>query len=54
MRIAFRDRILKIESVLNVDERNEQLKIVASEVDNFSTFSLREKPPAASALLGGA
>ena len=33
MRIAFRDRILKIESVLNVDERNEQLQIVASEVD---------------------
>ena len=33
MRISFRDRILKIESVLNVDERNEQLQIVASEVD---------------------
>ncbi len=33
MRIMFRERILKIESVLNVDERNEQLQIVASEVD---------------------
>lgn len=33
MRIAFRSRTLKIESVLNVDERNERLQIVASEVD---------------------
>ena len=33
MMILFRERTLKIESVLNVDERNEQLQIVASEVD---------------------
>lgn len=33
MIILFRERTLKIESVLNVDERNEQLQIVASEVD---------------------
>ena len=34
MQISFRGRILRIESVLNVDERNEQLQIVASEVDS--------------------
>lgn len=35
MQIRFNDRILKIESVLNINERNEELQIVASEVDNF-------------------
>lgn len=35
MQIRFNDRILKIESVLNINERNEELLIVASEVDNF-------------------
>jgi len=35
MRIMFNGRILKIESVLNIDERKEQLQIVASEVDNY-------------------
>lgn len=33
MRILFRGRILRIESVLNIDEKNEQLQIVASEAD---------------------
>lgn len=33
MRILFRGRILKIESVLSIGERFEQLQIVASEVD---------------------
>lgn len=33
MRILFRGRILSIESVLNVGERNEQLQIVAVEKD---------------------
>ena len=35
MQIRFNDRILKIESVLNINERNEELFIVASEVDSF-------------------
>lgn len=35
MQIRFNDRILKIESVLNINERNEELQIVASEVDTF-------------------
>lgn len=35
MQIRFNNRILKIESVLNVNERNEELLIVASEVDSF-------------------
>lgn len=35
MQIRYNDRILKIESVLNIDERNEELHIVASEVDSF-------------------
>lgn len=34
MRILFRGWTLNIESVLNIDERNEQLQIVASEVDS--------------------
>lgn len=33
MKIRFKDKELKIESVLNIDERNEQLQIIASEVD---------------------
>lgn len=33
MKIRFKDKELKIESVLNIEERNEQLQIVASEVD---------------------
>ena len=33
MRISFRDRVFDIESVLNIDERNEQLQIVAVEKD---------------------
>lgn len=33
MRIKFRDRIFSIESILNIDERNEQLQIVAVEKD---------------------
>lgn len=39
MQIKFGNRILKIESVLNVDEHNEELLIVASEVDNFGKES---------------
>ena len=35
MQIRFNGRILKIESVLNINERNEELLIVASEVDSF-------------------
>lgn len=35
MQIEYNNKILKIESVLNVDEKNEELLIVASEVDNF-------------------
>lgn len=35
MRILFRGRTLKIESVLNIGEKNEELRIVASEVDEF-------------------
>ena len=35
MQIRFNGRILKIESVLNINERNEELQIVASEVDSF-------------------
>ena len=35
MHIRFNDRILQIESVLNINERNEELLIVASEVDSF-------------------
>lgn len=35
MQIRFNGRILKIESVLNINERNEELQIVASEVDTF-------------------
>ena len=35
MKIKFRDKELKIESVLNIEERNEQLQIVASEVDKY-------------------
>lgn len=35
MQIHFNDRILKIESVMNINERNEELQIVASEVDTF-------------------
>ncbi|MGN0150346.1 MAG: phage head closure protein [Clostridia bacterium] len=35
MQIRYNDRILKIESVLNINERNEELQIVASEVDTF-------------------
>ena len=34
MQILFEGRTLKMESVLNISERNEQLQIVASEVDN--------------------
>ena len=33
MRISFRDCVFNIESVLNIDERNEQLQIVAVEKD---------------------
>ena len=33
MRILFRGRIFYIESVLNIDERNEQLQIIAVEKD---------------------
>lgn len=33
MQIMFQGRTLKIESVLNISERNEELRIVASEVD---------------------
>ncbi len=33
MQILFRERLFKIESVLNIDERNEQLQIVAVEKD---------------------
>lgn len=39
MQIRFNDRILKIESVLNVNERNEELLIVASEVDSYGKTS---------------
>ena len=39
MQIRFNDRILKIESVLNINERNEELQIVASEVDTFGKDS---------------
>ena len=39
MQIRFNDRILKIESVLNINERNEELQIVASEVDIFGKDS---------------
>lgn len=35
MQIQYNGRILKIESVLNLNERNEELRIVASEVDTF-------------------
>ena len=39
MQIHFNNRILKIESVLNINERNEELQIVASEVDTFGKDS---------------
>ena len=35
MQIKYNNKIFKIESVLNIDERNEELHIVASEVDSF-------------------
>ncbi len=35
MRVRFNDRIFSIISVLNIDERNEQLNIVAIEVDEY-------------------
>ena len=35
MQIKYNVKILKIESVLNINERNEELQIVASEVDSF-------------------
>lgn len=35
MQIKYNNKIFKIESVLNISERNEELHIVASEVDNF-------------------
>ena len=35
MRIDFNGKILKIESVLNIGERDEQLQIVAVETDNY-------------------
>lgn len=35
MQVRFNGRILKIESVLNINERNEELLIVASEVDSY-------------------
>lgn len=34
MQIKFRDKTLKIESILSLNERFEEMKIVASEVDN--------------------
>lgn len=39
MKIQLRDKELKIESVLNVDERNEQLQIVAFEVDSSALLT---------------
>lgn len=36
MRIGFRGRVFYIESVLNIDERNEQLQIVAFERDTHT------------------
>lgn len=39
MQIRFDERVLKIESVLNVNERNEELLIVASEVDSYGKTS---------------
>ena len=53
MQIRFNDRILKIESVLNINERNEELQIVASEVDTSALFA-SEKPATPSSHLGGA
>lgn len=35
MQIKYNNKIFKIESVLNIGERNEELLIVASEVDTF-------------------
>lgn len=35
MKIMYGSKIFRIESVLNIDERNEQLRIVASEVDTY-------------------
>lgn len=35
MKIMYGSKIFRIESVLNIDERNEQLRIVVSEVDNY-------------------
>lgn len=35
MQIKYGDRVMKIESVLNLSERNEELLIVASEVNSF-------------------
>lgn len=35
MQIRYNEHILKIESVLNIGGRDEQLQIVASEVDSF-------------------
>ena len=53
MQMRFNDRILKIESVLNINERNEELLIVASEVDTSALFA-SEKPATPSSHLGGA
>ena len=39
MRIGFNDLIVIIESVLNINERKEELQIVASEVDTFGKDS---------------
>ena len=35
MQIKYVDRVMKIESVLNLSERNEELLMVASEVNSF-------------------
>lgn len=35
MKIMYGLKVFKIESVLNIDERNEQLQIIATEVDSY-------------------
>nr|DAE66574.1 MAG TPA: head tail joining protein [Caudoviricetes sp.] len=55
MQIRYKDHILKIESVLNINERNEELLIVASEVDTSALLtSSKADTDVSSSHLGGA
>lgn len=53
MQIKYNNKTFKIESVLNIGGHNEELLIVASEVEHSALFT-SEKPAAPSSHLGGA